>query len=118
MDELSLQYYFEKLDAPMFAEVFAGIQYPWEALQRKDDILFQFQKSDVKGTVHPTAIITGLVQIHAGAEIGAHVVIEGPVIIGENTIVRSGALIRPFTVIGSNVVIGHSSEIKSSIIMD
>ncbi len=117
MDELSLSYYFETLDAPLFANIFAGIQYPWEALRQKEQ-LFKFQKSDVKGTVHPTAVIIGLVQIHAGAVIEPHVVIEGPVVIGANTVVRSHALIRPLSAIGSNVVIGHSSEIKNSIIMD
>ena len=118
MDELSLQYYFEKLDHPIFGSVFADVQYPWEALRKKDDVLFQFQKSDIQGPVPPTAVITGAVQIHAGVVIEPYVVIEGPVIIGANTLVRSHALIRPFTVIGSNVVVGHSTEIKNSIIMD
>jgi len=118
MTELSLQYYFEHLDDSMFANVFADTRYPWEALRRKDEILFQFEKSDIEGSVHPTAVITGAVQIHKGAVVEPYVVIEGPVIIGENTVARSHALIRPFSVIGANVVIGHSSEIKSSIIMD
>ena len=118
MDEVSLSYYFEKLDQTLFASAFESVTYPWEALCRKDDKLFQFQKSDIFGTVHPTVVISGLVLIGRGTVIGPYTVIQGPAIIGENTIVRSHTLIRPSSVIGRNAVIGHGAEVKNSILMD
>ncbi len=118
MEEVTLNYYFEKLNEILFREVFDDVVYPWEALRRKDDRLFHFQKSTIEGTVHPTVVITGLVQIAKGAVVEPYAVIEGPVIIGENTLIRSHALIRPFTAIGRNCVVGHSSEVKNSILMD
>ncbi len=118
MEEVTLEYYFEKIAETNFAAAFDGITYPWEALRRKDDRLFQFQRSDIQGTVHPTAVISGLVTIARGAVIGPYTVIEGPVMIGENTVVRSHALIRPFSAIGRNCVVGHSSEVKNSILLD
>ncbi|MBI4135285.1 hypothetical protein HY477_00940 [Candidatus Uhrbacteria bacterium] len=118
MQEVKLDYYFEHLADTLGGEVFEGVNYPWEVLRRKDDRLFQFQKSTLSGKVHPTAIIEGLVQIGQGAVVEPYAVIQGPVIIGEHTLVRSHVLIRPFTIIGRNCVIGHSSEIKNSFIMD
>ncbi len=116
--ELKLDYYFEHLGDTLGGEVFEGVNFPWEVLRRKDDRLFQFQKSINEGKVHPTAIIEGLVHIGKGVVIEPYAVIQGPAIIGENTLVRSHVLIRPFTIIGRNCVVGHSSEIKNSFIMD
>lgn len=118
MEEVTLNYYFEKIDETLCTDAFLEVTYPWEALRRKDDRLFQFQKSTIEGTVHPTVVITGLVQIGKGVVIDPYVVIEGPAIIGDNTLIRSHALIRPFSVIGRNCVVGHSSEVKNSILMD
>lgn len=118
MEEVTLSYYFEKLGETLGREAFEGVQYPWEALRRKDDRLFQFQKSVIEGTVHPSAVVSGLVKIGKGAVVEPFAVIEGPAIIGEHTVVRSHVLIRPFSVIGRNCVVGHASEIKNSLIMD
>ena len=38
--------------------------------------------------------------------------------IGENSEIRSGAHLRGPIIIGKNCVVGHSSEIKSSILLD
>lgn len=118
MEEITLGYYFEKIDQMQFKAAFEGVQFPWEALYRKDDRLFQFQKSTIEGDVHLSVMINGPVQIGKGVVIEPFSVIEGPVIIGENTLVRSHTLIRPFTAIGRNCVVGHASEIKNSLIMD
>lgn len=118
MEETSLEYYFEKLDQTLFAAAFEDVAYPWEALRRKDDKLFQFQKSDIAGSVHPSVVISGLVCIGRGAVIEPYTVIQGPVIIGENTLVRSHVLIRPFSAIGRNCVIGHGTEVKNALLLD
>ncbi len=56
--------------------------------------------------------------------IGARTVIEpgalikGPTVLGEDTEVRQGAYIRGNCLIGSGCVVGHTTEIKSSIMLD
>lgn len=118
MEEVTLEYYFEHLGEVIGKEAFEGVAYPWEALRRKDDRLFQFQKSTIEGSIHPTAVVEGLVYIGKGVVIDPYAVIHGPVIIQDHTLVRSHALVRPFSVIGRNCVIGHGSEVKNSILMD
>ncbi len=52
--------------------------------------------------VHPTAILTGDVQLAEDVEIGAFVVIRGPVKIGRGTVVEERASIQGPTEIGCN----------------
>lgn len=118
MEELSIEYYFEHVVQQLCAAAFEGIEKPWEALRRKNDTLFRFQKSVIKGQVHPSAVISGIVHIGEGAVIEPFVTIQGPVIIGDHALVRSHAFIRPFSIIGKQCVVGHASEIKGSLIMD
>lgn len=118
LEEVTLNYYFEHLNDIAGKAAFDDVEYPWEVLRRKDDKLFQFQKTTNEGKVHPTASVEGLVQIGKGVVVEPYAVIQGPVIIGENTLVRSHAFVRPFTVLGRNCVVGHSSEIKNALIMD
>lgn len=118
MEELSLDYYFEHITEIGLGEVFAGVAYPWDAIRRKNDVLFHFQKSSIGSLIHPTVQISGVVSIGRGVVIESYTVIQGPVIIADHALIRSHALIRPFSVVGKHCVVGHSSEIKNSLIMD
>ncbi|MFH0837089.1 MAG: DapH/DapD/GlmU-related protein, partial [Candidatus Aenigmatarchaeota archaeon] len=109
-------YYFEDMNACPIKQAFEGIEYPWQALKKKDTVAKFSNK--IAGKIHPTVIISGIVSIDEGTEIDPYVVIEGPVIIGKNCKIRPFALIRPGTIIGDDVVIGKSAEIKNSIIFN
>jgi len=117
MDELKLSYYFEDIDACPIKGAFEDIEYPWEALKKKEEVA-DFSKKEIKGDIDKTAVIKGNVVIGKGTKIDPYVVIEGPVIIGKNCTVRPFALIRPGTILGDNVVIGHASEVKNVIAFD
>lgn len=59
-----------------------------------------------------------LIGIEKGVLIEPGVYIEGPCLIGKNTIIRHGALLRGGVICGDHCVIGHSAEIKHSILLD
>lgn len=117
MDELKLDYYFEDMGACPIPEAFEGIKYPWEALERKDEVA-DFSKNEIKGNVDETVIIKGNVVVGEGTKIYPYVVIEGPVVIGKNCTIRPFALIRPGTIIGDDVVVGKATEVKNVIVFD
>jgi len=51
----------------------------------------------VSNTIHPTALVSDKAQLGSGNEIGAFVVIEDDVIIGDNNILFSGAILKSGT---------------------
>jgi NDP-sugar pyrophosphorylase family protein len=56
--------------------------------------------------------------------IGSNTIVEpgalvrGPVVIGDNTEIRQGAYVRGDCIIGNRCVVGHTTEMKSSIMLD
>lgn len=116
MKELELKYYFEDMKTCPIPKAFEDIEYPWEALEKKDQ-LADFSQ-DIKGKIHKSVVIMGNAVIGEGTVVSPYVVIEGPVIIGRNCTIRPFALIRPGTIIGDNVVIGNATEIKNTIIFN
>ncbi|MCP4627662.1 MAG: glucose-1-phosphate thymidylyltransferase [bacterium] len=56
--------------------------------------------------------------INAGTVVEPGALIKGPTVLGANTEVRQGAYIRGNCLIGSECVVGHTTEIKSSIMLD
>jgi bifunctional UDP-N-acetylglucosamine pyrophosphorylase/glucosamine-1-phosphate N-acetyltransferase len=114
VDELKLEYYFEDMEACPVKKAFLGIDYPWEALEKKN-IVADFSRNENHGKVHPTVVMTGNVYIGEGTEIDPYVVIEGPAVIGRNCKIRPFALIRPGTILGDNVVLGNGCEAKNII---
>lgn len=66
------------------------------------------------GTIHPTAVVEGVLELGEGSVIKAGTVIEGCVRIGRHCSIGPNAYIRGTTSIGDDCVIGHAVEIKSS----
>jgi UDP-N-acetylglucosamine acyltransferase len=72
--------------------------------------------TNLKNTIHPSAIIDGKVTMGVGNVIGPHVVIEGDVVIGDDNIIETGTAIFNQVVLGNNnhfypyVVIGSLGE--------
>jgi carbonic anhydrase/acetyltransferase-like protein (isoleucine patch superfamily) len=56
--------------------------------------------------------------IGAGSVVEPGALIKGPTIIGENTEIRQGAYMRGNCLVGNGCVVGHTTEIKSSIMLD
>jgi UDP-N-acetylglucosamine acyltransferase len=66
--------------------------------------------------IHPTAIVDPRAQVHADAEIGPYVVIDGPVRVGPRTQVLAHATLTGWTEIGADnvihmgAVVGHTPQ--------
>ncbi len=56
--------------------------------------------------------------IGAGTVVEPGALVKGPTIIGEQTEVRQGAYIRGKCIVGNRCVVGHTTEVKSSILLD
>ncbi|MBI4698216.1 MAG: glucose-1-phosphate thymidylyltransferase [Nitrospirae bacterium] len=63
-------------------------------------------------------LFDGDIEIGAGSVVEPGALIKGPVIIGSNTEVRQGAYIRGNCLIGDNCVVGHTTEMKSAVMLD
>jgi bifunctional UDP-N-acetylglucosamine pyrophosphorylase/glucosamine-1-phosphate N-acetyltransferase len=115
MNELSLEYYFEDLEACPFE--IDNTLHPWDLLKLKNS-LFSFHTSKIQGFIQQSAIIKGIVHIGENTIVDEYVSIQGPCWIGNNCIIRSSSLIRPYSVIGDYVVIGHNCEVKNSLLFN
>ena len=88
---------------------------PWQELEAARGELRR-QQPDIRGSVHPLAVIEGTLQLGEGSVIKAGCVIEGHVRIGKQCIIGPNAYLRGETRIGDRCVIGHAVEIKSSLL--
>lgn len=119
MSETSPKYYFNDLDNDfLYPEVFRDINFVWQALNKKEEVLEKMMEARIEGVVDTTVVIRGLVKIGEGSVIEPQVVIEGPVIIGKNCLLRPHSYIRAGTIISDNVVVGHGVEVKNSLIFN
>jgi bifunctional N-acetylglucosamine-1-phosphate-uridyltransferase/glucosamine-1-phosphate-acetyltransferase GlmU-like protein len=58
------------------------------------------------------------IQLGAGTVVEPGAFIKGPTIIGSHTEVRQGAYIRGQCIVGDRCVVGHTTEMKSSVLLD
>lgn len=90
---------------------------PWERLEAAAREL-QGLRSDVRGEVHPLAVVNGVLELGEGSVVMAGTVIEGYVRIGRGCRIGPNAYVRGTVCIGDDCVIGHAVEVKSSIVGD
>lgn len=93
-----------------------SLKYPWDIFALKD-YLFNSTKRHIarSAKVHKSAIIEGQVVIGDNTQIMENAVIKGPAYIGSNVIVGNNALIRNGSVIEDKGMLGANSEVKDSI---
>lgn len=90
---------------------------PWERLEAAAREL-QGLRPDVRGEVHPLAVVNGVLELGEGSVVMAGTVIEGYVRIGRGCRIGPNAYVRGMVCIGDDCVIGHAVEVKSSIVGD
>ncbi|MBQ4613933.1 MAG: hypothetical protein IJB31_03285 [Akkermansia sp.] len=88
---------------------------PWERLDIAAKELLHLQPAH-HGTIHPTAVVEGVLELGEGSVIKAGSVIDGHVRIGKNCSIGPNAYVRGTCEIGDNCIIGHAVEVKSSLI--
>ena len=88
---------------------------PWQRLQQNARELATLQP-DIRGSVHPLAVVDGVLELGEGSVVKAGTVIEGHVRIGRNCSIGPNAYLRGTVSIGDGCVVGNAVEVKSSIL--
>ncbi len=92
------------------------VRSPWEVLARLDAFGAAL-KPEIRGTVHPTAILEGAVFVDEGAEVGPYAYLCGPVYLARGARVGHAAYLRGPVVLGPDAHVMHASEIKRSLLL-
>lgn len=77
--------------------------------------------SELKGAVvlyQGAVIFDTNIYLGEGTVVEPGALIKGPTIIGNNTEIRQGAYIRGNCLVGSRCVVGHTTELKSAVMLD
>ena len=91
-------------------------EFPWEILELLDRFMLDVP-AQILGDVHPSAVLTGLVFVAAGAKVGPHALIEGPAWLGSGAEVGHGAYLRGGVVLAPKAKVGHATEVKRSLLL-
>ena len=93
------------------------IRHPWDFLRANEQYVAVLAAADIRGEVHPSAVIEGVLHLGAGTRILPGVFIEGNVVIGENCKIGPNCYLRGHTSIGDGCHIGQAVEIKNCVIL-
>lgn len=93
------------------------IRHPWDLLRANEQYVSGLAENRIDGTVHPAAVIEGVIHLGEGSRILPGVFIEGNVIIGANCKIGPNCYLRGNTSIGDGCHIGQSVEIKNCLIL-
>jgi NDP-sugar pyrophosphorylase family protein len=95
------------------------VEYVWDALKLLSEYLDQIIVPAIQGQVMEGAyLLDDQIFIGPGSVVEPGAVIKGPTYIGANTQVRQGAYIRGNVLVGDNCVVGHTTELKTAILLD
>ncbi len=95
--------------------LFDGLEYPWQALGKIKDFVYELGKTLDKEKFYQPK---DGVWIAKTAKVFESAYIDAPCIIDEGAEIRQCAFIRGSAIIGKNSVVGNSTEVKNSIIFD
>lgn len=112
---------FFDLAALPHADLFAGLSFVWQALDRIAPYLDRTiagSGQQIAGVVHPGALLgPGDIVIGPGSIVEPGAYIAGPTIIGANCEIRHGAYLRGGVILGDGCIVGHASEVKNSVFL-
>lgn len=103
------------LEQTIAAELFEGLDYPWEALPKIGEFIKKL------GPTLPEEEYTQVgedVWIAKSAEVFPSAYIKGPAIIGKDAEVRQCAFIRGNAIVGEGAVVGNSTELKNVVLFN
>ena len=103
------------LEETIAAEIFEGLNYPWEALPLIKDFILKLGQTLDKEIYEE---VKENVWIAKSATVFPTAYINGPCIIDENAEVRQCAFIRGNAIVGKNCVVGNSTELKNVILFN
>lgn len=103
------------LEETIAAEIFEGVVYPWEVLQKIEEFILRLgstlpeEKYEKRGEN---------VWIAKTAKVFPTAYINGPAIIDEDAEIRHCAFIRGNAIVGKGAVVGNSTELKNVILFN
>ncbi len=103
------------LEETIAAEIFEGLNYPWEALPLIKDFILKLGPTLDKEIYEE---VKENVWIAKSATVFPTAYINGPCIIDENAEVRQCAFIRGNAIVGKNCVVGNSTELKNVVLFN
>ena len=103
------------LSKTIAAELFDGIEYPWQALDLISDFIKKLGPTLPKDEYDE---IAPEVWVAKDATVFPSAYIKGPCIIDHGTEVRQCAFIRGSAIVGKNAVVGNSTELKNVVLFD
>ena len=103
------------LDQTLAAPLFAGMDYPWQALAGIHDFVLHTGKALSSDEYRQ---VGDDVWIAHSASVAPTAVIMGPTIICAEAEIRHGAYIRGSAIVGCGAVVGNSTELKNSILFN
>ena len=103
------------LNETIAAELFEGLDYPWQALP----LIGEFIKK-LGSTLSPEEYDNPVqhVWIAKSASVAPSAYINGPCIIGKNAEVRHCSFIRGNAIVGEGAVVGNSTELKNVVLFN
>jgi len=107
-----------------YKDIFNNIEKVWEIIPYLPDFALKILKTipkekRIQGEVKNGAILIGdEIFIARGAKIEPTAYIEGPAIIGPNSIVGTAAYVRGGTILGKNCILGHCTESRNTLMLD
>lgn len=90
---------------------------PWELLEINEEFLDKLEEK-IQGHIEPGVNIEGPVVLGKNSIIRSGTYIQGPVYIGENCDIGPNSYLRSNTYLGDKVSVGNAVEIKNSIVME
>lgn len=103
------------LSETIAAQIFEGVEYPWEALAKIKDFIIELGKSLPEDKYEKRGED---VWVAKSAKIFPSAYINGPAIIDEDAEVRHCAFIRGSAIVGKGAVVGNSTELKNVILFN
>lgn len=103
------------LSETIAADIFEGVEYPWEALGKIKDFIMELgaklpeEKYEKRGED---------VWVAKSAKVFPSAYINGPAIIDEDAEIRHCAFIRGSVIVGKGAVVGNSTELKNVVLFN
>ena len=114
MDNLLIKNMYD-LNETIAADLFEGLDYPWQALQKIGDFIKKLGPSLPKEDYDQ---IGEDVWIAKSATVFPSAYVHGPAIIGKEAEVRHCAFIRGNAIVGEGAVVGNSTELKNVVLFN
>lgn len=103
------------LEQTIAAELFDGLQYPWEALPKIHDFILTLGSSLPKDIFEERG---EHIWVAKSAKVAPTACLNGPLIVDEDAEIRHCAFIRGNAIVGKGAVVGNSTELKNVVLFD